>query len=584
MVAPIRVAVASPPIEARRWATCRSTPGAANRARRRSRNADGMSDDPRSPAGPWARALLRRSSSRKNGMPSLRSMARSSSTRPRRRPSGRRWASSSSSDGESRSSGSWRALGQGGVNSSRAVRTSRTRGTRAVTMRLTSSSVDASAHWRSSTTSSSGARSADAATKSTRASSSAPWRRGPSSSGRGAPRRRRDLEQVGEQRDRRRPAHDLHHVPQPGQRVVGSLARVDAGRPLEQAAHREQRGGAVVGRAVRHQGGPIVGLDATSQHVSQARLPHPRLAREGDRAVPPGPHLVPGLDQRRDLCRPPHERAQIGLGLHPRLRLRLGHHLIGPDRIGQALQLQLAQRSHEEPPSHQLVGVLAHHERARRGVVLEAGGQVRRLPDDGVAVGRGRRTHVGQHDHPGVHGDADRQLDAVPQAHLLGDGAERLEQVEAGRHGPAGVVLVGYGMAEVGEDPVADEPGDAPVVAADRLVTGGLVGAKDLAHELWVALVAERGGADDVAEHDGELAPLAVGRRGAVGPLEEAPGLGAVRIEGQRGAGEVSSPGPVLRLHAGRGVDQQVAHTIVEPPPAHGSKRRAGPAPPVRRW
>ena len=275
MAATIRVAVASPPIEARRWATCRSTPGAANRARRRSRRRGRDVRRRRSPAGPWARALLRRSSSRKNGMPSLRSMARSSSTRPRRRPSGSRWASSSSSDGESRSSGSWWALGQGGAELVARREDEQdpghVRGDDAAHQleRGRVGPLEVVHHEQQRSPLGRGGHEVDEGVEQRAV---AP---GAVELGGRAPRRRRDLEQVGEQRDRRCPAHDLHHVPQPGQRVVGSLARVDAGRPLEQAAHREQRGGAVVGGAVRHQGGPVVGLDGRRSTSARRDFPTP---------------------------------------------------------------------------------------------------------------------------------------------------------------------------------------------------------------------------------------------------------------------------------------------------------------------
>jgi hypothetical protein len=212
-------------------------------------------------------------------------------------------------------------------------------------------------------------------------------------------------------------------------------------------------------------------------------------------------------------------------------------------------------------------------------VVLQSGGQVRRLADDRVTVGGGRRSHLGADDDPGVHRDADPELDAVPLPHLLGDGSQRIEEVQAGLHRPAGVVLVRHGMAEEGEDPVADVAADAPLVAPHRRVAGGLVRPQDLPDELRVALLAQGGGPDHVAEHHGELAALTRPGRRRVGPVEQVLGLGALRQQRQGGAGEVAHGPPVGLVGGGARIGQQVAHPLLVPPFRHASRGYA-----VRRW
>ena len=97
--------------------------------------------------------------------------------------------------------------------------------------------------------------------------------------------------------------------------------------------------------------------------------------------------------QRPELLRrAPDERAEVGLGLHhadsiARLRRRPRNARHGRDEARAAPRS--TKGGDEEPGPDQLVGVLADHQGARLGVVLEPSGEVRGLPDDGVAVRRG---------------------------------------------------------------------------------------------------------------------------------------------------------------------------------------------------
>ncbi len=73
---------------------------------------------------------------------------------------------------------------------------------------------------------------------------------------------------------------------------------------------------------------------------------------------------------------------------------------------------------------------------------------------------------------------------------------------------PRRVVLVRAGKAEVGEYPIAKELGDKAVIARHDARTGVLIGADDLAHVLGIEPRRQGGRTDEIAEHDGELAPL----------------------------------------------------------------------------
>ena len=92
---------------------------------------------------------------------------------------------------------------------------------------------------------------------------------------------------------------------------------------------------------------------------------------------------------------------------------------------------------------------------------------------------------------------------------------------QAGADRPLGLVLVRPRPAEIGQHAVAHELGHVPVEPSDLGGHGGLVGLDDLAHLLRVEPGGERGRADQVDEHDRELAPLGLGR-----PGRRAPGRG----------------------------------------------------------
>ena len=69
---------------------------------------------------------------------------------------------------------------------------------------------------------------------------------------------------------------------------------------------------------------------------------------------------------------------------------------------------------------------------------------------------------------------------------------------------------MGAGIAEIDQYSVADEPGDHAVISGDDPRAGGAVGADHLPHVLGIEARRERSRADQVAEHDGEVAPLGV--------------------------------------------------------------------------
>ena len=90
--------------------------------------------------------------------------------------------------------------------------------------------------------------------------------------------------------------------------------------------------------------------------------------------------------------------------------------------------------------------------------------------------------------------------------------ADGLDEREARPHRPLGVVLVRLRPAEIGQHAVAHELGDVAVEAQDLARDGVLVGADDLAHVLGIERRRQRGRADQIDEHHGQLPALSCRR------------------------------------------------------------------------
>ena len=67
---------------------------------------------------------------------------------------------------------------------------------------------------------------------------------------------------------------------------------------------------------------------------------------------------------------------------------------------------------------------------------------------------------------------------------------------------------MGRGIAEVHQQPIAQILGNVPLIALDDLGAGLMVGAYDFPQVFGVELRGERGRADQVTEHHGQLPPF----------------------------------------------------------------------------
>ena len=69
-------------------------------------------------------------------------------------------------------------------------------------------------------------------------------------------------------------------------------------------------------------------------------------------------------------------------------------------------------------------------------------------------------------------------------------------------------------IAEVNEHPVADQSGGKAAKAGDYLADAAMIGGDDVAQVLWIEPCGQLSRANEVAEHNGELAALGRGNVG----------------------------------------------------------------------
>ncbi len=188
------------------------------------------------------------------------------------------------------------------------------------------------------------------------------------------------------------------------------------------------------------------------------------------------------------------------------LAAALGDHPQGaPGRHRSLLALEdlLAGRLEGDRAAGGSVGRLADEHGARRGDRLETGGGVHEVAGDHALVG-------GPDRHRGLAGqDPGSGLDR------RAEGPDRVDEVEGGPDRSLGVVLPGDRGAPDGHHRVADELLDRPAVAADDLGREVEVAGQGVPDILGVALLGERGEADQVGEQDRDEPSL--GDRGRPG-------------------------------------------------------------------
>ncbi|MGY3030984.1 hypothetical protein ACVIIV_000154 [Bradyrhizobium sp. USDA 4354] len=137
---------------------------------------------------------------------------------------------------------------------------------------------------------------------------------------------------------------------------------------------------------------------------------------------------------------------------------------------------------------------------------LEPGGEVWCIADGRVLLRRISADEVADHHKPGR--NCDPQLS--PFAGACFELAYSGDHVEARAHRALRVIFVGTRIAEIDEYSVTDESGYPAVISSDHARAGGAIGPNHFPHILGIEARRESGGADQIAKHNGEVAPLGV--------------------------------------------------------------------------
>jgi len=276
--------------------------------------------------------------------------------------------------------------------------------------------------------------------------------------------------------------------------------------------------------------------DGRLELLDQAGLADPgRAGHHRQAAAARGGGLLHGTDEQPELgVAADHRHVQVaGLAgdVRPHPQQPEGGH-----RPALALQLERRHRLHRGRVADQPPGALADQHLAGSGRLLQAGGEVDGVADEDVLAA----DRVADHHLAGVDAGAHLQPYAPVRVQLQVELRERLTQLGRAAYRPQRVVLVQPRDAVDGHHGVADELGDGAAVAGEHL--GGLVvvAGDHLPEQLGIQPLAQPGGADQVAEDDGD--GLA--------------GLRALAGGGQRRPAAEAEAGPRRVLLTARAADQ----------------------------
>ena len=298
---------------------------------------------------------------------------------------------------------------------------------------------------------------------------------------------------------------------EPVQPALDAVVRGEARGMGELLDHRVERRVGVVGRALVAQQEVRLAGHRLDQSFGDPRLADPGLAGEQDHLPFAGLGLPPALDQQGQFLIAADDRRHAARlpGGEAALERALAEHDEGGGRFLDPLERLRAERAQHEQVAEQPAGRFGDHDRAGLGHALEAGGKVRRIADHRLLLGSTFADQVAD-DH-----EAGRDPDPGRQRLAGGDRqpADRGDHREPGPDRALGLVLVRPGPAEIGEHAIAHQLGGKAFEPADLARHGILIGPQHIAHLLGIEPSRERGRADQVDEHHGQLAALRRGRR-----------------------------------------------------------------------
>ncbi len=253
-------------------------------------------------------------------------------------------------------------------------------------------------------------------------------------------------------------------------------------------------------------------LQRGRDRLRDARLADARLAAEEHDLPETLGRGLPSLEHERDVALAADEwrRPRRRHAVSARRARALADDAIDRLRRGDATQRVPAEIVAREAPLDQAMRRRADHHGAGLGERFEPRGDVRRFAERELLAAASPADFTDDHE-AGVDADAHGERHAagrtprVQRIHGVDDGERRAHRARR-------VVLVRARVAEIDEEPVTEVLRDVAFVARDDLGAHALIGAHVVAQLLGIEAARERGRADEVAEHHGDLAPLGVAR------------------------------------------------------------------------
>ena len=255
---------------------------------------------------------------------------------------------------------------------------------------------------------------------------------------------------------------------------------------------------------------------------------------------------------------------------------------MGGQRPRSTLQRELPERVEGEGVAGQPVGHRADQDVSGLGRRLKPGGGVHRIAGDRIGAGAARALAAGN-DRARVDADMERQRFAEAALPALAHRGDALAHGKRGAEGALGVVLVGDGGAEQGEQRIADELVDEAIEAFDRDRELGEHVVLQGADFLGIEAFAQAREAAQIGEQNGHRAPVGLlSRRAARRPPGRWPRLGddgrcgrgrrawrgaepraAFRAEGEVGrGGKAAAQAQARQLRPALGAEGEVGRRI----------------------
>ncbi len=210
-------------------------------------------------------------------------------------------------------------------------------------------------------------------------------------------------------------------------------------------------------RALEAQDLDILALEPRAQGIGDAALADSRLTAQVDgRTLMSVLDMAPLPEQAVHFVDTADQRRTLPLGRYRRSLRRRAEAAdpIDMNRLRDALQGLRALILIVEGCACQLADLGTHHHAARLRHRLQAGGQIHRLADRGLAVGR-------NHDNTGGDADADTECRAIGSL----EPCHGIEDIEPRANGALSLALVGARESEEGDDAIAETLEQIAVIA-----------------------------------------------------------------------------------------------------------------------